>query len=51
METVSPIRRHRSFSFGRVWTIATGTLTQLVRMKVFAFMAIFAVVLILRSRI
>lgn len=46
METVAPIRRHRSFSFGRVWTIATGTLTQLVRMKVFAFMAIFAVVLI-----
>ena len=41
-----PGRRHRGFSAGRVWTLATGTLTQLVRMKVFAFMAIFAVVLI-----
>lgn len=38
--------RHRAFSFGRVWAIASGTLTQLIRMKVFAFMAIFAVVLI-----
>lgn len=38
--------RHRPFSLGRVWAIASGTLTQLIRMKVFAFMAIFAVVLI-----
>jgi ABC-type Na+ efflux pump permease subunit len=38
--------RHRAFSLGRVWTLARGTLTQLIRMKVFAFMAIFAVLLI-----
>lgn len=37
---------HRRFSIGRVLTIAGGTFTQLVRMKVFAFMAIFAVVVI-----
>ena len=42
----APVRRHRLFSPGRVLTIAGGTFTQLVRMKVFAFMAIFAVVVI-----
>ena len=41
-----PVRRHRLFSPARVLTIAGGTFTQLVRMKVFAFMAIFAVVVI-----
>lgn len=45
-EAGSVALRHRAFSFGRVWAIASGTLTQLIRMKVFAFMAIFAVVLI-----
>lgn len=42
----APVRRHRLFSTARVMTIAGGTFTQLVRMKVFAFMAIFAVVVI-----
>ena len=42
----APVRRHRLFSPGRVLTIAGGTFTQLVRMKVFSFMAIFAVVVI-----
>ena len=41
-----PARRHRLFSPARVLTIAGGTFTQLVRMKVFSFMAIFAVVVI-----
>ncbi len=38
--------RHRRISFLRILTIAGGTFTQLVRMKVFAFMAIFAIVVI-----
>ena len=41
-----PARRHRLFSPARVLTNAGGTFTQLVRMKVFSFMAIFAVVVI-----
>lgn len=41
--------RHRIFSPGRVITIAGGTFTQLVRMKVFYFMAIFAVAVIASS--
>ncbi len=40
------VRRHRFFSPGRVLTIAGGTFTQLVRMKVFSFMAIFSLVVI-----
>lgn len=40
------VRRHRWFSLSRVLTIAGGTFTQLVRMKVFSFMAIFALVVI-----
>ncbi|HWB01868.1 MAG TPA: hypothetical protein VG796_02515 [Verrucomicrobiales bacterium] len=41
-----PVRRHRSFSPARILTIAGGTFTQLVRMKVFSFMALFAVLVI-----
>lgn len=41
--------RHRLFSAGRVLTIAGGTFTQLVRMKVFYFMALFAVAVIAAS--
>lgn len=41
--------RHRLFSMSRVLTIAGGTFTQLVRMKVFYFMAIFAVAVIAAS--
>ena len=39
-------RRHVSFSPLRILTLAGGTFTQLVRMKVFYFMAIFAVAVI-----
>jgi hypothetical protein len=45
-DTALTATRHRRFSAARVLTIAGGTFTQLVRMKVFAFMAIFAVVVI-----
>ena len=38
--------RHRRFSPGRVWALATTTLTELVRLKVFYFVLIFAAVLI-----
>lgn len=41
--------RHRMFSIGRVLTIAGGTFTQLVRMKVFYFMGLFAVAVIASS--
>lgn len=42
-------RRHRRFSLRRVITLAGGTFTQLVRMKVFYFMAIFSVLVIVSS--
>ena len=41
-----PYPRHRRFSLPRVLTLAGGTFTQLVRMKVFYFMALFAVAVI-----
>ena len=34
--------KHRFFSPGRVWALATNTLTELVRLKVFYFLLIFA---------
>ena len=40
---------HRIFSPGRIWAIARNTLTQLVRMKVFYFLLIFAVLVIAAS--
>ena len=44
-----PYPRHRRFSLPRVLTLAGGTFTQLVRMKVFYFMALFAVAVIAAS--
>lgn len=44
-----PARRHRHFSLHRILTLAGGTFTQLVRMKVFYFLAIFATGLIAAS--
>jgi hypothetical protein len=46
MTEAVPARRRRRFSPARILTIAGGTFTQLVRMKVFALMAIFALVVI-----
>ena len=37
---------HKLFSLSRVWAIALNTFTQLVRMKVFYFMLIFSVLII-----
>ena len=37
---------HRLFSPGRVWALATNTLTELIRQKVFYFLLIFALLLI-----
>ena len=37
---------HRVFSPGRIWAIAWNTFTQLVRMRVFYFLLIFAVIII-----
>lgn len=44
-----PVRHHRRFSLLRVITLAGGTFTQLVRMKVFYFMALFAIAVIAAS--
>ena len=38
--------RHRAFSSARIWALATNTLTELVRLKVFYFLLIFALLLI-----
>ena len=38
--------RHRFFSVARVWALATNTFTELVRLKIFYFLLIFAVLLI-----
>ncbi len=37
---------HRIFSFGRVWALAVNTLTELIRLKIFYFLLIFALLLI-----
>ncbi len=44
-----PARRHQRFSLLRILTLAGGTFTQLVRMKVFYFMALFAIAIIAAS--
>jgi len=41
-----PETRHRSFSFGRIAALAGNTLTGLVRLKVFHFLLLFALLLI-----
>ena len=43
--------RHRAFSLARIWAMATNTLTELVRLKVFYFLLIFALLLIGSSSI
>jgi hypothetical protein len=45
-DTAPPVRRHRLFSPQRILTIAGGTFTQLVRMKVFFFMLFFGAAII-----
>ena len=41
-----PARKHVFFSPARIWAIATNTLLELVRLKVFYFLLIFALLLI-----
>ncbi len=41
-----PTRSVPIFSFGRVWTIAGSTVTQLVRMKTFYFLLAFAIIVV-----
>ncbi len=43
----APAKSVKSFSFQRIWTIATSTVTQLVRMKTFYFLLAFAVLVVL----
>ena len=43
--------RHRVFSLARIWAMAANTLTELVRLKVFYFLLIFALLLIGSSSI
>jgi ABC-type Na+ efflux pump permease subunit len=38
--------RHRAFSVSRIWALATNTFTELVRLKIFYFLLIFALLLI-----
>ncbi len=38
--------QHRFFSPGRVWALATNTLTELIRLKIFYFLLLFALLLI-----
>lgn len=42
----SPAKAAPLFSFSRVWTIATSTVTQLVRMKTFYFLLAFALIVV-----
>ena len=38
--------QHRFFSLGRVWALASNTLTELIRLKIFYFLLLFALLLI-----
>jgi len=44
--TATPVTKHKTFSLARIWAIATNTLLELVRLKVFYFLLIFALVVI-----
>jgi hypothetical protein len=46
MDALPSATRHQFFSFGRISAIASNTLLELVRLKVFYFMLIFALVII-----
>jgi ABC-type Na+ efflux pump permease subunit len=41
-----PKEGYASFSIARIWTLATNTVTQLVRMKILVFLVVFAVVVV-----
>lgn len=41
-----PGSRFRAFSLARIWTLAAATVTQLVRMKILAFLLVFCVIVV-----
>lgn len=51
MNESSPGHSPPIFSLSRIWTLTTSTFTQLVRMKTFYFLAVFAVVVIAASNL
>jgi len=46
LQPMAAPRAYSSFSPGRIWTIATNTFTQLLRMKILVFLAVFAVIVL-----
>lgn len=40
---------HSNFSSARIWTLATATVTQLMRMKILAFLGVFSVIVVAAS--
>src|SRR5438046_404657 len=50
MNAVSPGKnRYIAFSPSRVWTLATNTVTQLLRMKILWFLAVFGVIVLIAA--
>lgn len=46
LQPMAAPRAYSSLSPGRIWTIATNTFTQLLRMKILVFLAVFAVIVL-----
>lgn len=44
--TSSAMKAYKAFSITRIWTIATNTVTQLLRMKILAFLVLFALIVV-----
>ncbi len=44
--TETSMKGFKAFSLSRIWTIATNTVTQLLRMKILAFLVVFAVIVV-----
>jgi len=42
----SSLSTYSSFSLSRIWTLATNTVTQLLRMKILVFLAVFSVIVV-----
>ncbi len=44
--TEPSMKSYKAFSPSRIWTIATNTLTQLLRMKILGFLVVFAIIIV-----
>ncbi len=44
--TETYMKGFKAFSLSRIWTIATNTVTQLLRMKILAFLVVFAIIVV-----